>query len=114
MNINNCYSPTLSLFNLKIVSIGLNVVLFFVLISVFHSAISLYLGYNSLQVFGVPIQSVNQWEMPFIILFLFYLIAFSVVIFFNIKRKYIISAIISALMILIYFILPLFGFEWLK
>jgi small-conductance mechanosensitive channel len=98
---------------MKIASIVLNVLLFFVLFAVFHSAISLYMGYKSLHSFGVPIQSVNEWEMPYIIVFAIYCIGSGFSLFFNVKKQYTLSYVISCVMVLAYLFAPFFGFNWL-
>jgi len=58
---------------MKIVSIILTTILFFILVRLLNEATTLYRGYASLKVFGVSIERVNGWEKPYIILSIIYL-----------------------------------------
>jgi len=112
--INICYNLILSLIKMKVFSACLLVGLFFVVAGSLHSAISLYMGYAGLHVFGISIEQVNEWEMPYIILFICYFASLAAAFLMYRKKRYIVSCIIAGVMILSYIILPLFGFQWLK
>jgi len=99
---------------MKILSTLLTGFSLLILLRVFHSAISLYIGYPGLKEFGIPLKQVNNWEMPYIAMFILYGIACAFSVFFNVKKRYIISDVVSIIIIASYFVIPLFGFQWLK
>lgn len=113
-NINSYWSLTLLLFKMKILSIILTGLSLLILLRVLHSAISLYMGYSGLKEFGIPLKQVNTWELPYIVLFILYSIACVFSVFFTVKKRYILSDIVSIVIISSYFVIPLFGFQWLK
>ena len=95
-------------------SIALMVFAFLVLLKQLQAAINLYIGYSSLNAFGVSDKQIYNWEKPYVYLFLVFSVACIFSIFFNVKKKYIISDIISVIIIVSYFVIPLFGITWLK
>jgi len=97
---------------MKIISSILTIFSLLILLRVLHSAISLYIGYPGLKEFGIPLQRVNEWEMPYVILFILYCVACAFSIFFNVKKRYIISDVVSIIIIASYFVIPLFGLKW--
>ena len=99
---------------MKTLSIILTILLIFPIAKFFGLATQLYIGYDSLKSFGVPLQKVNSWEMPYIILFVVYFVAFAFSVFLNIKNRCIANTIVSGLLVTAYFItLLFFGFYWL-
>ena len=93
---------------MKTLSIILTVVLGFPITKFFGLATQLYIGYDSLKSFGVPLQRVNGWEMPYIIFFMVYFLAFVVSVFLNMKNRYFINTIVSGLLVTAYFVMVVF------
>lgn len=73
-----------------------------------NQATFLYRGFASLKVFGVPIERVNEWERPYIILAAVYFILLACSIFLSIKKRYFLNLIVSGVMIPAYFTIKIF------
>jgi len=99
---------------MKVVSIVFTLLLIFPIAKFFGLATQLYIGYDSLKSFGVPLQKVNSWETPYITLFVVYFVAFAFSVFLNIKNRCVTNMIVSGLLVTGYFTtLLFFGFYWL-
>jgi len=92
---------------MKVFSMILTVCLFVILGRLIYQATDLYRGYPSLKAFGVPIERVNEWEKPFIILSIIYFIAFAASLYFNSKKRYTTNVTVSSVMIVVYFIIKI-------
>jgi hypothetical protein len=99
---------------MKTVSITLTVMLIFPLMKFLALATQFYIGYPSFKNFGVSLQEITKWEMPYIILCAVCFIFFAFSVFLTAKGKYITNAVFSGLILMIYVInLLFFGFYWM-
>jgi antibiotic biosynthesis monooxygenase (ABM) superfamily enzyme len=100
---------------MKIVSIIFTGLLLIPLRHFFILATQLYIGYQSLTEFGVPMSQVNKWEMPYIILFAVYFVSFVVCLFLNAKKKYVAGTALAGSMLLAFVAtMVIFGLGWFE
>src|ERR1700742_3208035 len=99
---------------MRIICIILNAALALVTFRALQSATTLYREYSSLNKFGVSLSQLNKWELPYVISFVIYAAALGFSIYFFVQKKIIFSAIISTVMIVVYFMCPYLGFAWLR
>jgi hypothetical protein len=67
--------------------------------------IRFYSGYNSLLTFGISKEQINSIATPYIVLSVLYFIAFFLCIFLIVKKRYLISIIVSAKMLVVYIVI---------
>jgi hypothetical protein len=99
---------------MRTLCIILNVVLIIIVFLALQAATSLYTGFRSLDTFGVSLQQVNKWELPYVLSFIVYAVSFGFAMYFFIKKKFRINIAIAAVMMAVYIAGPYLGYAWLR
>lgn len=99
---------------MKILCIIFIVILAIVVFRALGAATSLYMGYESLNNFGVSLQQINNWELPYALSFIVYATSLGFSIYFFVKKKYSFSVVVSVIMVVVYSIGPYLGYAWLR
>jgi len=90
---------------MKILSIFLTV---FLIVPIVFFLLHILILYRTLKEFGYSVKFITEVAMPNIILIVIYLGAFSLSIFFNIKKRHLVNSIVCGTMVILYFVITRF------